>query len=100
MNQCIHKMSVGEIWILKWISKNTRNYKIQNEEIRLKIGWPHIDENMWESHLRCLKVQKKRLTYQGEKVSLYKLRKQEKKCGGRPKITLIKIVKMTYQLSK
>ncbi len=62
--------------------------------------WPPIDENMWESHLRCLKVQNKRLTYQGEKVSWYKLRKRGKKCRGKPKITLIKILKITYQLSK
>ncbi len=31
-------MSVVEMRILRWISKNTSKYKIRNEEIHLKIG--------------------------------------------------------------
>ena len=35
--------------MLKWISENTLKDKIQNEEIRQKIGVAPIDEKMKES---------------------------------------------------
>lgn len=38
--------------MLGWIIENTRKYRIQNEEIRLKIRVTPIDEEMSESHLR------------------------------------------------
>lgn len=38
--------------MLGWIFENTRKYRIQNEEIRLKIRVTPIDEEMSESHLR------------------------------------------------
>jgi len=38
--------------MLKWISGNTRKARIQNEEIRQKIGVAPIDEKMKESYLR------------------------------------------------
>ena len=37
--QDIHKMSVAEMRMWKWIDGNTRKDEIQNEEICLKIGW-------------------------------------------------------------
>ncbi len=54
--QTIHKMSVAEMRIFRWISGNTRKDWIQNEEIRLKIGVAHIDKKIRESCLRwsCL----------------------------------------------
>ena len=39
--------------MLRWISGNTRKYRISNEEIYLKIGVTPIDEKMRESCLRC-----------------------------------------------
>jgi len=39
--------------MLRWISGNTRKYRISNEEIYLKIGVTPIDEKMRESRLRC-----------------------------------------------
>ena len=50
--QNIDKMSVTEMWMLRWISGNTGKYEIQNEKIHLKIGVTHIDEKMMESRLR------------------------------------------------
>ena len=38
--------------MLGWIFENTRKYRIQNEEIHLKIRVTPIDEEMNESHLR------------------------------------------------
>ena len=50
--QHIHKMSVVEMKMLRQLSVNTREYEIQNEEIRLMIGVGPIDENMRESPLK------------------------------------------------
>jgi hypothetical protein len=44
----IHKISVAEIRMLRWISGSTKKDVIQNEEIRLKIGVTLIDEKMRE----------------------------------------------------
>ena len=41
--------------MLKWISGNIQKNRMQNEEIRLKIGVAPIDKNMQESRLRCSK---------------------------------------------
>ena len=38
--------------MLKWINGNTRKDRIQNEEIRQKIGVAPIDEKMKECYLR------------------------------------------------
>ena len=38
--------------MLGWIFENIRKYRIQNEEIRLKIRVAPIDEEMSKSHLR------------------------------------------------
>ena len=48
----IHKMSVMEMRMLRWISGNTRKDRIQNEKIRLNIGLTPIDVKMRESRLR------------------------------------------------
>ena len=50
--QHILKMSVAEMRMLRWISGNTRNDRIRNEEIFLKIGVASIDGKMRENHLR------------------------------------------------
>jgi hypothetical protein len=50
--QHIHKMSVIEIRMLRWISGITKKNKIRNEKICLKIGVAPIDEKMRESCLR------------------------------------------------
>lgn len=40
--------------VLGWIIWNSRKYRIQNEEIHLKIRVTPIDEEMSESHLRWI----------------------------------------------
>lgn len=44
--------------VLKRINENTRNYRIRNEEICLKILMAPIDEKMRESSLRNLSCAK------------------------------------------
>ena len=39
--QHIHKISVAEMRMLRWINRNTQNNRIHNEEILLKIGGPY-----------------------------------------------------------
>ena len=38
--------------MLRWISGNTRKYRIRNEKIHLKIGVTPIDEKIRKSRLR------------------------------------------------
>ena len=47
-----HKMSVAEMRILRWISRNTRKDKIKNVDIRLKIAVAPSDEKIRKSCLR------------------------------------------------
>ena len=41
--QCIHKISIAKMRILRWISEKTRKDWIQNEETRLKIQVTPLD---------------------------------------------------------
>ena len=49
----LHKISMAEMRMLRWISEYTRKNKIWNEEIRLEIGVVPIDEKIIESRLWC-----------------------------------------------
>ena len=49
--QHIHKMSVVEMRMSKWIGGNIMKDRMLNEEICLKIDVASIDEKMRESHL-------------------------------------------------
>jgi len=46
----VHKICLAMMRMLGWTIENTRKYRIQNEEIRLKIRVTPIDEEMSESH--------------------------------------------------
>ena len=52
-NEYIYKMRVFEMRMLRWISGyEKRKYRIQDKEIRLKIGMTPIDEKTRDSHMR------------------------------------------------
>ena len=46
------KMSVAEMYILRWMCDNTRGDKVRNEDIRTKIGVASIEEKLRENRLR------------------------------------------------
>ena len=48
----VHKISVAEIRISRWISGNTKKDRHRNEEIHSKIRVAPIDEKIRETHLR------------------------------------------------
>ena len=50
--QHIHKIGVIDMKMLRWISRNRRKYRIQDEKIHLKIRMTPIDERWKESCLR------------------------------------------------
>lgn len=50
--QHVHKMSVTEMIMLRWISGTTRKDRIPKEEICLMISVAPNDENMGKSYLR------------------------------------------------
>jgi len=52
--QHIHKMTIAEMIILRWISGNTLKDRIRNERICLNIGVTPIDERTIESCLRYM----------------------------------------------
>ncbi len=77
--------------MLSWISGNTRKDGIQNEGIRLKIRMVPINEKMRESRLRWFDhMQIREINAPVRKSELI----QKKKRGrGRPKITIVEVVK-------
>ena len=78
----------------KWISGITRKYMIRNEKICLKINVVSLCEKIMESYLRWFShVQRREITAQVRKNELIQI-ERTKKDKGRPKITLIKIVKI------
>ena len=80
--------------MLRWISRNRRKYRIQDEKIHLKIRMNPIDERWKESCLRWfgLVQRRERLLHQWGKVSWVKLNEWMKICRGRPKIALVEVV--------
>jgi hypothetical protein len=87
------KMSVAEMRMLRYISGNIRKDMIRNEKIRLKIGVTSIDEKMRECHLRWFgHVQGREINASVRKSELIQV-EGTKEGRGRPKITLIEVVK-------
>lgn len=80
--------------MLRWISRNRRKYRIQDEKTHLKIRMTPIDERWKESCLRWfgLVQRRERLLHQWGKVSWVKLNEWMKICRGRPKIALVEVV--------
>lgn len=60
--QYIYRMSVTEIRMLGWISKNKWKDRIWNVKIRLKIGVASINEKMRKSQLRWFDHVQRRAT--------------------------------------
>ena len=87
----IHKMSVTEMKILRWINRNTYKDRIQNERIQLKIWVAPIDEKVRENCLKCLVICKvEQLIYSSEFIQV---RGKKKKRYWKIKITLVAIKK-------
>ncbi|KAM1503592.1 hypothetical protein ACFXTO_028813 [Malus domestica] len=51
-HQYVHKMGVAEMRMLRGMCGHTRNDKIENEDIRGKVGVAEIEGNMRENRLR------------------------------------------------
>lgn len=76
--------------ILRWTSKNTRKFRIQNEGRRLKIGVTPIDQEMGESRLKQFShVQSRAINASVWKSELIQVEGTE--IGRRPKIKLVVI---------
>lgn len=76
--------------ILRWTSKNTRKFRIQNEGRHLKIGVTPIDQKMGESRLKQFShVQSRAINASVWKSELIQVEGTE--IGRRPKIKLVVI---------
>lgn len=76
--------------ILRWTSKNTRKFRIQNEGRHLKIGVTPIDQKMGESRLKQFShVQSRAINASVWKSELIQVEGIE--IGRRPKIKLVVI---------
>ena len=93
----IHKMSVTEMKILRWINRNTYKDRIQNERIQLKIWVASIDEKVRENCLKCLVICKvEQLIYSSEFIQV---RGKKKKRYWKIKITLV-VIKKTMSIQE
>ena len=93
----IHKMSVTEMKILRWINRNTYKDRIQNERIQLKIWVAPIDEKVRENCLKCLVICKvEQLIYSSEFIQV---RGKKKKRYWKIKITLV-VIKKTMSIQE
>lgn len=75
--------------ILRWTSKNTRKFRIQNEGRRLKIGVTPIDQKMGESRLKQFSHVQRAINASVWKSELIQV--EETEIGRRPKIKLVVI---------
>ena len=79
--------------MLRWISENAHKNRIQNEEIYLKVGVTPINKKMKEICLRWFgHVQSKAINVLIRKSELIQV-EETQKGRGRPKITLVDVVK-------
>ena len=86
-------MSITKIILLRWIIENTRKDRIRNEEICLNIEMVHIDEKIRENQLRWYgHIQNEAIRAPVKKSNLIQVNGM-KRGRGRPKITLVKVVK-------
>ena len=93
----IHKMSVTEMKILRWINRNTYKDRIQNERIQLKIWVAPIDEKVRGNCLKCLVICKvEQLIYSSEFIQV---RGKKKKRYWKIKITLV-VIKKTMSIQE
>ena len=91
--QCIHKMSISEMRMLRWIDGNTQKDRVQNNEICLKIGVAPIDEKIRKSYLKWFGYVQRRATYAPIKKNEFIQVEEMKKDRRRQKITLVDIIK-------
>ena len=91
--QQVHKMSVAEMRMLRWMSGKTRKDKIRNEFIRGSLGVAPIGDKMRESRLRWFgHVQRRPMTApvrRSETIQVEGARRNR----GRPKLTWVEVVK-------
>lgn len=69
------KMNIVEMRMIRWISGNTREDRIWNEEIPLKIGVTSIEEKMGKSLLRWFgHAQRSEINEPWERINLFNSR--------------------------
>lgn len=91
--QCIHKTSISEMRMLRQIGGNIQKDRVQNNEICLKIGVVPIDEKIRKSYLTWFGYVQRKTTYAPIKKNELIQVEETKKDRGRPKITLVDMIK-------
>ena len=91
--QQVHKMSVAEMRMLRWMSGKTRKDKIMNEFIRGSLGVALIGDKIRESQLRWLRhVQRRPMTAPVRRSETIQI-EGARRTRGRPKLTWVEVVK-------
>ncbi len=91
--QHVHKMSVAEMRMLRWMSGKTRKDRIRNESIRGSLGVAPIGDKMRESRLRWFgHVQRRPMTAPVRRSETMQV-EGARRTRGRPKLTWVEVVR-------
>lgn len=91
--QHLHKVSVAEMRMLRWMCGKTRKDRIRNENIRERVGVAPIEDKMRENRLRWFgHVQRRPLTAPVRKSDIVQI-EGNARGRGRPKLTWVELVK-------
>ncbi|GAV69192.1 hypothetical protein CFOL_v3_12693, partial [Cephalotus follicularis] len=91
--QHVHKLTVTEIKMLRWMCGNTRKNRIRNNYIRNKIGVVSIEDKLREKRLMSFgHIERRPLNVPVRKYDKFQVDKYKKE-GGKFKTTWVKIIK-------
>lgn len=99
VKQChVHKMTVAEMRMLRWMCGHTRKDRLRNEVIREKVGVASIEEKMRENRLRWFGHVKRRSGDAPVRRIEEWRSNQIVKGRGRPKMTWLRVIESDMRL--
>jgi hypothetical protein len=91
--QHVQKMSVAEIWILRWICGHTRKDRIRNDDIKDKLGVTPIQEKLVQYCLRWFDHIQRRSPEAPVRSGILSRLENTRRWIGRPRLTWDEAIK-------